>query len=69
MIAVSFSAPRTAGWTSVDSDAAKFQFGNFTGKLTARGRGPNPTNWWLAHQSVRDRPPYYPPASGHGHRP
>ncbi len=67
MYAVSFSDPRTAGRTSVDSDAAKFQFGKFTPKLTARG--PNWTNWCAIHRSIRDRPPYYPQASGHGHRP
>ncbi|SEH14620.1 hypothetical protein SAMN04487967_1689 [Natronorubrum sediminis] len=67
MYTVSFSENRTAGLTSVDCDAAKFQFGKFTPKLTARG--PNPVRWFLPHQSVRDRLPYYPPASGHGHQP
>jgi len=68
MHAVSSSASRIGGQTSVIA-ASAFNFGKFTRKLTARG--PNRTNGWDGYgspRSVRDRPPYSPPASGHGHR-
>ncbi len=66
MFAVSAATARTAGRTSSDSVAT--QFGNFTGKLTARGPKPDAIDW-CADRSVRDRPEYRPQASGHGHRP
>ncbi|MFC6717766.1 hypothetical protein ACFQHN_09295 [Natrialbaceae archaeon GCM10025896] len=66
MHAVSFSEPRTGGPTSDDSVTA-FTFGFNTIKLTARGPNWSMPTDWNADQSVRDRPPYYPLASGHGH--
>ncbi len=67
MHAVSCSDSRFDGLTSVDS-VTGINFGKFTLKLTARGHNWT-TNWLSGTESVRDCPPYYPPASGHGHRP
>jgi len=65
MYAVSSSESRIGGLTSPDA-ASAFTFGR--NKLTARG--PNrTTRCSLGSQPIRDRPPYYPLASGHGHRP
>ncbi len=65
MYAVSTIDSRIGGKVSSDS-AFTFTFGNRKRKLTARGH--TWTNWTPTSQ-LRHRPPYYPPASGHGHCP